>query len=218
MGNDMTLTDFLSLLEDLSRCRPVFHSERDFQLAFAWYLHETIPDSQARLEFKAFKNEKMYLDIWLKTLGIAIELKYYTRELNVEQEGEHFTLLNQAAYPPRRYDFISDIRRLERVVRGFELAKSGLAVLLTNDPSYWKPPRQGWKNAVDAAFRIHEDRVLKGKMDWSDDTYEGTRRGREKPIKLKGSYNITWRDYSAFEEKKYGKFRYLVAEVPDLRI
>ena len=213
----MTLAKILDLLKGLSERRPIFHSEADFQLAFAWYLHQTIPDSQARLEFKAFKNEKMYLDIWLQTLGIAIKLKYYTRELNVKQKGEHFALLNQAAYPPRRYDFISDILRLERVMGSFKPAKSGLAILLTNAPSYWKLPRRGWKNAVDVAFRIHEGMVLKGKIDWSDDASEGTKKGREKPIGLNGSYNINWRDYSAFEEEKYGKFRYLVVDVPHLK-
>lgn len=213
----MILTDLLGLLEALSRHRPVFLSEADFQFALAWYLHETIPDSQVRLEFKRFKNEKMYLDIWLQTLGIAIELKYYTRELNVEQEGENFTLLNQAANPPRRYDFISDILRLERVVDNFEPVKTGFAVLLTNDPNYWKSPRQRWENSVDAAFRIHEGSVIRGKMNWSDYASEGTKKGREEPIELKHSYNINWRDYSAFKEEKYGEFRYLVVEVPGLK-
>ena len=213
----MTLAKFLDLLRGLSDRRTIFHSEADFQLAFAWYLHEMVPDSQVRLEFKVFKNEKMYLDIWLQTLGIAIELKYYTRELNVEQEGEHFALLNQAAYPPRRYDFISDIQRLERMVHSFEPTNSGLAILLTNDPSYWKPPRQGWENAVDPTFRIHEGRVLKGEMAWSRKASEGTKKGREKPLKLKGSYHVNWRDYSILKEEKYGKFRYLVVKVPRLK-
>ena len=195
----------------------MFHSEADFQLALAWYLHETRLDSHVRLEFKAFKNEKMYLDIWLQTLGIAIELKYYTRELNVGQSGENFALLNQAANPPRRYDFISDILRLERVVDNFESAKAGFAVLLTNDPLYWKSPRRGEESGVDVAFRVHEGKVLKGKMNWSDYASEGTKKGREKPIKLRGSYDITWRDYSVFEEEKYGEFRYLLVEVPHLK-
>ena len=104
----------------------------------------------------------------------------------MEQEGEHFALLNQAAYPPRRYDFISDIQRLERMVHSFEPTNSGLAILLTNDPSYWKPPRQGWENAVDPTFRIHEGRVLKGEMAWSRKASEGTKKRKGKTVKAQG--------------------------------
>ena len=92
----MTLPKFLDYIKGMSERRPVFHSKADFQLALGWYLHETVPDSQVRLEFKPFESENMYLDIWLQTtLDIAIELKYLTRELKVEREGELFALRNQ---------------------------------------------------------------------------------------------------------------------------
>ena len=210
----MALADFLDILKGLSERRPVFHLEADFQLALAWYLHEIIPNSQVRLEFKPFQGEKMYLDIWLQNLSIAIELKYSTRGLKVKHEGEVFTLLNQSAQDTRRYDFISDISRLERLVDGFELAKTGFAVLLTNDPSYWEPPRQGWEITSDAAFRIHEGKDIEGEMKWSARASEGITKGRKDPIRLKGCYNLRWRDYSNLnEEEKYGKFRYLAVEV-----
>ena len=204
-------------LKGLSERRPVFHLEADFQLALAWYLHEMIPNSQVRPEFKPFQGEKMYLDIWLQNLSIAIELKYPTRGLKVKHEGEVFTLLNQSAQDTRRYDFISDISRLERLVDGFDLAKTGFAVLLTNDPSYWEPPRQGWEVTSDAAFRIHEGREIKGEMKWSARAGEGITKGRKDPIRLKGRYNLSWRDYSNLNEEKYGKFCYLVVEVTSLR-
>ena len=213
----MTLTDLLSFLEGLSERRPVFHLEADFQLALAWYLHEMIPSSQVRLEFKPFQSEKTYLDIWLQTLGVAIELKYFTHELKVKHEEEVFTLLNQSAQDNRRYDFINDVSRLERVVDSFEPAKVGFAVLLTNDPSYWGPPRQGWGNTSDAAFRLHEGKIIKGEMKWSERAGKGTTKGREEPVKLRGTYEVNWRDYSILGEGKYGKFRYLVVEVPRLK-
>ena len=112
----MTLTDFLSFLEGLSKRRPVFHSEADFQLGLAWHIHETEANSQVRLEFKPFQSENMCLDIWLQTSETAIELKYPVRELKVEREGEVFALRNQSAQDTRRYDFIMDICRLEQVV------------------------------------------------------------------------------------------------------
>jgi len=39
----------------------------------------------------------------------------------------------------------------------------------------------------------------------------------EESIKLRGSYDVNWRDYSTLKEDKYGKFRYLVVEVPRLK-
>ena len=213
----MTLTDFLSFLEGLSERRPVFHSEADFQLGLAWHIHETEANSQVRLEFKPFQSENMYLDIWLQTSETAIELKYPVRELKVEREGEVFALRNQSAQDTRRYDFIMDIRRLEQVVYDSAPAEVGFAVLLTNDPSYWEAPQRGWEDTSDAAFRVHEGRVIKGEMKWSESASEGTKEGRQEPINLKGSYDINWRDYSILNEEKYGKFRYLVVAVPRLK-
>ena len=44
----------------------------------------------------------MYLDIWLRALGVAIELKYATRKLETECAGEVFSLRNQSAQDTRR--------------------------------------------------------------------------------------------------------------------
>ncbi len=129
----MTLNDFQKLLEDFSRHRPVFHSEADFQLALAWHIHEKFPDSQVRLEYKPFRDENIYLDIWLQVPGVAIELKYTTQKLKTERDGEVFSLRSQSAQDTRRYDFISDIARLERIVRDSGPTRAGFAVLLTND-------------------------------------------------------------------------------------
>lgn len=217
MENDMILNDFLSLLEDLSGRRPVFHSEADFQLALAWHIHETVPNFKVRLEFKPFQSENMYLDIWLQTSETAIELKYSTQELKVARKGEIFALRNQSAQDTRRYGFIMDILRLEQVVYDSGMAKAGFAVLLTNDPSYWKLPQQGWQDTMDAAFRIHEGMLIKGEMKWSERVAEGAIKGMEESIKLRGSYDVNWRDYSTLNEEKYGKFRYLVVKVPGLK-
>ena len=39
----------------------------------------------------------------------------------------------------------------------------------------------------------------------------------EKPIKLKGSYEASWGDYSVLGKGKFEKVRYLVLEVPSLK-
>lgn len=98
-------------------------------------------------------------------------------------------------------------------MNGFKPAKRGVgfAVFLTNDPSYWKPPRK--QNPVDAEFRIHESKAIKGDMKWDPRTSPGTKKGRECPIRLKGSYECNWRDFSSFGGEKYEQFRYLAIEV-----
>ena len=205
----MTL-DIPSLMLTLSKERPIFHSEADFQHALAWQLHKAMPNDEIRLEFKPFQNERMYLDIWLPAVGVAIELKYLTKRLEQCSKQESFALLDQGAQDIRRYDFLRDVQRLERVVADFELAKVGYAILLTNDPLYWKPPS---RPTIDEDFRLHEGREIADDMAWSPKAAEGTTSGREEPICLKGSYDCVWRDYFSFGEATNQQFRYLMIEV-----
>ena len=211
----MTL-DVHGLMENLSDERPIFHSEADFQHALAWQFRKATPNGQVRLEYKPFPeaNLKMYLDIWLRyrSMGVAIELKYRTRALDRQWKKESFALRNQGAQDLGRYDFLRDIQRLERVVADFGPAKTGFAVLLTNDPSFWNPPS---RSTIDAAFRLHEseNKRIAGDMAWSAQASEGTTTGREEPICLKGSYDCVWRDYSSFGEATNQRFRYLMVEV-----
>ena len=52
-------------------------------------------------------------------------------------------------------------------------------------------------------------------MGWGPSASEGTKRGREDLLKLRGSYPLRWEDYSRVAGGSYGKFRYLVVEVKD---
>ena len=203
--------NIVDLMEGLFQDRPIFHSEADFQHAFSWHIRRVMPpDGQVRLEFKPFPAEKMYLDIWLPSLGVAIELKYRTQRLVLKTAaGESFNLRNQAAQGGGRYHFIEDIRRLEQVVAN-KTAKAGFAILLTNDPSYWEPSQ---RNTLDDEFRLHEGRKIGGDMKWSDPNRPGPKSVGKESIRLKGSYDCIWRDYSPPGKEKYGLFRYLMAEV-----
>ena len=206
------MLDVRRLLTGLAECRKVFHSEADFQHALAWQIHQTMPKSQIRLEFPVpLERRKMYVDIWLPEQKTAIELKYVTRSVELEHNEESFTLRNHGAHPPRRYDFLYDVQRLEcmRSVPG--LCEAGHAVLLTNDPLYWNPP--GRLGTVDSAFRVHEGQEIQGKLEWTDEVSPGTKKGREKPIQLRGPYCLRWQDYSDFPGKPRGKFRYLSVSV-----
>ena len=64
------MLDIANLMLGLSKSRPIFHSEADFQHALAWQIHERLPDCQVRLEYNPLPAQKkrMYLDIWVQSL------------------------------------------------------------------------------------------------------------------------------------------------------
>lgn len=204
------MVEFSTLLEALAAERPVFHSEADFQFALAWKVRETT-GQPVRLEWKPFAAEKIYVDLLLPRAEVAVELKYLTRGLEANCNGESFALADQAAHDIRRYDFLKDVARLERVAAGSGRIKKGVAILLTNDSAHWRPPTR--QNTVDAEFRIHEGRTASGPLAWVAHAGRGTTRGREDPIVLEGSYRFHWRDYGSPVQRRHGQFRYLAVEV-----
>jgi len=207
------MIDIKMMLAELSKSRPIFHSEADFQHALAWEIQKQYQNCSMRLEFKPqHLSERIYLDIWCahEDAIMAIELKYKTRKLHVNFEEEIFDLLNQSAQDIGRYDFLKDIQRLERIV--FDRNDIvGYAVFLTNDSAYWITPRN--INTVDANFRIYQGRILSGELSWGSHASEGTMRGREETIHIKGPYNLNWQDYSEPSQESYGKFRYLLVKI-----
>ncbi len=200
-------------LSTVATHRPLFHSEADFQHALAWELHQRLPDARIRLELPVAHNNKLlHVDIWLVHQNniVAIELKYKTRKLSIDVGGEQFTLLDQSAQDIGRYDFIKDTQRLEYLTHG-RVGAIGYAILLTNDSSYWSTPRD--YRSVDAAFRLHENRTLEGRLAWGAKAGAGTTRGREEAFELQGSYPLHWNDYSHPSAANYGRFRYLIVKV-----
>ncbi|MBI3914108.1 MAG: hypothetical protein HY327_07980 [Chloroflexi bacterium] len=108
-------------LNTLSKYRPVFHSEADFQHAFAWEIHQRFPTASIRLERPFLSgNNQLHLDILVIREAdiLAIELKYKTRGLSLRLGDEQFALKDQSAQDLGRYDFIKDIQRLEQIVLG----------------------------------------------------------------------------------------------------
>ena len=93
------MLDIDGVMASLADTRTVFHSEADFQHALAWHIHQAMPESQIRLEVDVMQVEhgRRFLDVWLPVEGIAIELKYKTRGLDVEQDGESFLRRDQSA-------------------------------------------------------------------------------------------------------------------------
>lgn len=199
----------------LAAHRPVFHSEADFQHALAWEVQRSLPRAAVRLERPVKVPDRikpLHVDVWIEQEGeaIVIELKYKTRILQASERGELFLVQNHGAQDLGRYDFIKDIWRAETVVE-HSTRVVGHAVMLTNDPSYWSPPRNS--HTVDSEFRLHDGRELQGSLNWGAHAGEGTMRGREEPLGLSGSYLLRWKDYSQTRAEKHARFRYLHVEI-----
>lgn len=197
-------------MRNLARVRPVFHSEADFQLAFAWHLQTLNPDTSVRLETRP--RQGVHLDLLLTSTErtTAVELKYLTAAWTGEVGGEQFGLLAQGAQDIRAYDCVKDIERVERFVAGSPGA-SGLVLVLANDAAYWRPVTHGRLTNADA-FRLREGSTIEGSRAWGPNTGPGTMRGRERPLKLAGKYTCRWNDYSLIGGRN-GTFRYLAFAV-----
>lgn len=203
-----------SLLDRLAQVRPVFHSEADFQLAFAWEARWLKPSLQVRLETRPEPNIR--LDVLLTGedgIQTAIELKYLVRSWHGQCNGELYDLKNQGARDIRSYDVVKDIVRVERFVTPRPGA-NGALVCMTNDPGYWHPPANKYATNAEA-FRIHEGAVLSGVREWGPLTGAGSSKGREAPLELAGEYHLTWHDYSHLPGHG-GEFRTLVVPVEEV--
>lgn len=197
----------------LAKSRPLFHSEADFQHAFAWEMQKQLPNSSIRLEkpIQTF-NGFVHLDVLVQNQNkaIAIELKYKTKLFSIDTPTESFNLRNHSARDIGCYDFIKDIRRVENICMS-NPNTNGYAILLTNDGAYWRSPTSN--TTVDAAFRLHEGRLLSGEVAWGVGASSGTMKSRENPILLSSSYSMKWHDYSYLTNSGSPTFRYLMVAV-----
>jgi len=213
MEGNLTVDTIKQILEELSKKRPIFHSEADFQHALAWEIHQKFNEIDIRLEkrFKVSRLGEIYVDIFLKANNtpIAIETKYTTKKLETVLNGEEFVLKNHSALNIRRYDFLSDIYRLEKLKSARKITK-GFAIFLTNAPGYWNEPRR--KNTNDKDFRIHQDRKIEASktLKWSPNTSKGTKKGRERALRFEKEYLFKWELYS--KDTNY-EFKYLLIEI-----
>jgi len=154
-----------NLMQSLARNRPLFHSEADFQHAFAWEFHLQLPDALIRMERPVPSTlGVLYVDITAHVAGqtYAFELKYKTRAAEVEIAGESFALQDHGAQPLGRYDVLKDVTRLESLVEKSANTR-GDVIFLTNDSAYWSEPRSTTDTSV--AFSLHNDRLLSGRLE-----------------------------------------------------
>jgi hypothetical protein len=202
--------DIGTWLATLRHARSVFHSEADFQQALAWAIHVSDSSARVRLETRPAPGMRLDLLIWRPDLNrhLALELKYLTAAWSGEVDGEQYGLVSQGAQDIRAYDVLKDVQRVERFVNGHP-GRSGMVLVLSNDPGYWSRPGHG--RATNAgAFRIYEGQVISGSRAWGPDTGAGTMRDREAVIELRGDYRCGWSPYSVRPGSR-GEFRLLAS-------
>lgn len=210
--------DISEILKALARKRPIFHSEADFQHALAWQIHEMYPSLHLRLEYPFGRSMRKACDMVLFRGGkmmMAVELKYFCRNLNYENKGEVFTLKSAPA-DTGRYGTLKDIERMEKFIKDIQNTKNQVVrasvITLTNDPELWRGSKP---NRTDADFDIKEDRIVSGALKWAEHTSIKTKRDFPK-INLLGKYTMKWQDYSHVDGSN-GKFRYLHIPVQPIK-
>lgn len=206
--------DFPALLAELAAERPLFHSEPDFQHALAWKLLTTFPDAQLQLDYSPVSKKAPRHDIWLDADGVslAIDVKYVTRKLTAQVDGNLYNLKNQSIEEARCYDFARDISRLENIVQTRPGAL-GYALFLTNNSTYWThAPDENDSAGKD--FRLFQGNTLGGVLNWNGPVDAETLTGREEPLRLTHTYELSWHGYSQISNvPQDGSFRYLLVKV-----
>jgi hypothetical protein len=198
-----------TVMHELGRDRPVFHSEADFQHAFGQTLHDLAPELRIRLEVRQQNAEYLDLLCFGPSGRTAIEFKYATRAW-IGTDGrthESFRLRSHAATDLMRLGFVSDIARVERFCTE-QPGTSGVAIMLTNESHLWREPNQNRRLTADHEFRIHEGIELAGTLKWADDKYPGNTR------ELRGRHSMRWRPYSELPASN-GTFKWAAAYVSD---
>ena len=198
-------------LSVLSRTRPAFHSEADFQHALAWTIREQNPDYSLRLEVPLRGPANAHLDLLIMSeRSTALELKYHKGALKTSVAGEEYDLTGTAPRDVARYGFLKDIQRLERFVLEYSIS-SGFALMLTNDLRLWSDSEIDQR--IDKEFDLSEGHTIKGHLNWAAHASVGSRIDGSKGIELSGKYRCTWHRYSIVPNAKHGEFKYLLIQV-----
>ena len=212
--------DLNNVITLLSRERPLFHNEKDFQFSLAWKFQQLNPGLSVRLE-KAFSGnggDSEYLDLFVsdgKNTEIGIELKYITALLVTKQKGELFSLKTHSANDIRCYDSLKDLERVERLVANEQISH-GYTIWLSNVDGFWNGQLNG---SLYDEFKIFEGRKINGTLNWKTGVGIGTIKNRDKPINIKGTYDIKWTEYSnlvpapSVQPYSKGEFKYCIIEV-----
>ena len=174
---------------ELGETNPVFESEIEFQLEFALWLRLHYPELGVKLEQRVYPSSRDKLDLALKEVRIAVELK-----LAVTPTSPADVI---------RYGFIKDIWRLETLCGEPDWGK-GYAILLTNRDDLWE--QRNSPSVTDAQFHLYEGREIQGALSWTKDTAESTQNNYP-ALDIRKHYRMQWKQFGNLG------FRYLMVAV-----
>ena len=222
----------------------LFFNERDIQVTLALYLILTknydevdmeysVPLEELekrRVDFETGKfpwHNNMSVDIVVKKGDeyVPIELKYATRSVDKEifRFGEKMKsnapiIKNQAASNLIMYNYWKDVRRLETLCGIFHHIAGGIALIITNNSTFWNKPHEG-SNYV--AFDMSAGRIMtSGLKEWGKDTSPEIVKTHPS-FNLIGTYLCNWHNtvidaYTANGREKE-MFRYLIQEIKTIQ-
>lgn len=153
---DVVHTDVKQFLDTNTE---LLFNERDFQMHLATFLKQTGHYDDVDVEYYVplselenyIWNSELRIDVLVRKEDeyLPIELKYKTKTVKkrIPRFGEPVSsavevMKNQGAQDLGKYDFWKDVRRIEIVRKRFKAIKSGMAVFVTNDPSYQQSGRE----------------------------------------------------------------------------
>lgn len=140
----------------------------------------------------------------------VIELKYKTKSADIFYKNKKYSLKNQSAQDLGRFDFLKDISRIEQwnQFNPNRTFAGGVAVILTNDSSYWKKTGE---NCNYEAFALKDETtIVAGKKQWSSKNLNYVGHDRKNGLNLLNDYDIKWVNY--YKDEK-NEFRYLLEEI-----
>ena len=207
------MVDIYKAIDILRSRRTIFVSEADFQLELAWVIKELYPNAKVRLEYCPTFDTAMHIDILVIDNGLwtPIELKYKSKGCSKVVDGEVFNLKDHSAKDVNSYLYLKDIKRIEQVKNNVEYFERGYTVFITNELSYMKKPQK--VDCIYSQFSLEHGITKSGILDWSANAGAGTKKGCEEPIKLLGTYEMAWEDYSKLDETNTGTFKVLINEI-----
>jgi hypothetical protein len=228
----------------LQKKRKIFHSEDDLKLSLGITIKEHYPDLEIRLEKPTSINMlnnagqlsvvRAPIDIIVYDKNgktVPIELKYKTKKLETENNGELYSLTNHGATDIGRYSFRKDIYRIEQFLSNEKNSSVGFVFILTNDDNYINN-NVGLKETFDKHFTCHQNSLFKKKFKgWNYSRIDKTKYQKENNcwkyknqkkkhwtcrknnsyiLELKNNYPIVWKEYSKLEK---GEFKFCLIKI-----
>ena len=224
-------TDVVQFLSDES---VLFSNESDLQLRLSCYLKHSGHYDRVEVEYYVPSQElqrlnaslttanfpwdsDVYIDIVVEKDGqfVPIELKYPTTDIReaftrfgVDVQANVPMLKKDGAQNIHRYNYWKDVRRIEALSQAYaETIVGGLAVMVTNDPSYQKSPTSG--SVGYGPFSIENGREVKQPQDCDMSWQNGVSVAKDHPdFQIDGTYTINWQPMP-----KMAGFWYLILNV-----